>query len=108
MSNFRIKKQITRKFNIKDSNTLEVKHRQKITQIENKKISYEKLQTQLNKINDDLFNIDKMRESNHTLNLEKRATLLNDKKKLEEELDIIKNKIDEINYYDLTGDLLNE
>jgi len=108
MSNFRIKKQITHKFNMKDSNTLEVKHRQKITQIENKKISIDKLQTQLNKLNDDLFIINGMKDKNKTIDLEKRAKILNEKKKIEEEIDIIKNNIDEINYYDLTGDLLNE
>ena len=40
---------------MKDSNTLEIKHRKKIEQIENKKKSIDKLNQTLVKINDDLF-----------------------------------------------------
>ena len=108
MSNFRIKKTPKTQHNMKDSNTLEIKHRQKIKQIDNKKKSHEKITTTLNKVNEDLFKIDKLRESNAIFDLDKRAELLNQKKKLEEELDCMNNNMDEINYYDLTGDLLTE
>ena len=37
MSNFRIKKQVKVNSNMKDSNTLEIKHRCKIKQIETKR-----------------------------------------------------------------------
>jgi hypothetical protein len=108
MSNFKIKKTPKTQHNMKDSNTLEIKHRQKIKQIDNKKKSHEKISHALNKVNDDLFKIDKLRESNAFFDLDKRADLLNQKKKLEEELDCMNNNMDEINYYDLTGDLLTE
>jgi hypothetical protein len=93
---------------MKDSNTLEIKHRQKIKQIDNKKKSYEKLISSLNKINEELNKIDKLRELNAIFDIDKRADLLNQKKKIEEELDGMNNNMDEINYYDLTGDLLTE
>ncbi len=108
MSNFRIKKTPKTQHNMKDSNTLEIKHRKKIEQIENKKKSLEKLNQTLIKINDDLFKIDKQRELNGTFDLEKRADLLNQKKKMEEEINHMNENMDEINYYDLTGDLLTE
>ncbi len=93
---------------MKDSNTLEIKHRKKIEQIDNKKKSIDKLNQSLFKINEDLFKIDKQREQNGLFDLEKRAELLNQKKKLEEEITQMNNNMDEINYYDLTGDLLSE
>lgn len=108
MSNFRIKKTPKIQHNIKDSNTLEIKHRQRIKQIENKKKSFEKLETSLNKINDELLKMDKLRETSILVDLDKRAELLNTKKKLEDDIDNLKNNVDEINYYDLTGDLLTE
>jgi hypothetical protein len=108
MSNFRIKKTPKTQHNIKDSNTLEIKHRQKVKQIETKKKSTDKIIHSLNKITDELNKIDKMREGSILFDLEKRADLLNQKKKLEEELEYMNHNIDEINYYDLTGDLLTE
>ena len=108
MSNFRIKKTPKTQHNIKDSNTLEIKHRQKIKQIDNKKISLDKLISSLNKINDELYKIEKIRETNIIFDLDKRAELLIQKKRLDEEIENMNNNMDEINYYDLTGDLLTE
>lgn len=108
MSNFRIKKPVKHYSNIKDSNTLEIKHRQKIKQIDMKKHSLDKLNQQLNKATDELSRIDLNRKDNATIDLEKRAKLLNTKQKLEEDIDTIINNMDEINYYDMTGDLLTE
>lgn len=108
MSNFRIKKTPKTQYNMKDSNTLEIKHRQRVTQMENKKKSNEKTNTTLSKINDELFKIDKMRETNIFFDLDRRAELLNMKKKLEDDIDNMNDNMDEINYYDLTGDLLTE
>mgnify|MGYP000415351608 CR=1 FL=1 len=51
-----------------------------------KKKSLDKLNQSLSKINEDLFKIDKHREQNGLFDLEKRAELLNQKKKLEEEI----------------------
>ena len=108
MSNFRIKKPVKTHINMKDSNTLEIKHRNKIKQIDNKKQSINNIKLSLDKINNELYSLDINKELNKTFDLEKRCELLNNKKKLEEEIDMITNNIDEINYYDLTGDLLTE
>jgi hypothetical protein len=108
MSNFRIKKTPKTQHNMKDSNTLEIKHRQKIKQIECKKKSIDKLSASLNKINDELIKIDKNRELNAVFDMEKRAELLNQKKNLEEEIEQMNSNMEEINHYDLTGDLLTE
>lgn len=108
MSNFRIKKTPKTQHNMKDSNTLEIKHRMKIKQMDTKKKSHDKIMSQLNKVIEDLYKLDKWRETNAVFDLEKRAELLNLKKKLEEELESMNNNMDEINYYDLTGDLLTE
>ena len=94
MSNFRIKKTPKIQHNMKDSNTLEIKHRKKIEQMETKKKSVDKLNQTLFKINEDLFKIDKQREQqNGVFDLEKRADLLNQKKKLEEEISQMNNNI---------------
>jgi len=53
-SNFRIKKTPKTQSNMKDTNTLEIKHRQKIKQIDHKKQSYEILTDNLNKKNEKL------------------------------------------------------
>ena len=82
MSNFRIKKTPKTQHNMKDSNTLEIKHRMKIKQMDIKKKSHEKTSAQLNKVIDDLYKLDKLRETNAVFDLEKRAELLNLKKKL--------------------------
>jgi hypothetical protein len=108
MSNFRIKKTPKTHHNMKSANTLENKHRQTVKMMENKKHSINSINTSLNKINEELFKIDKMREKNIVYDLNKRAELLNSKKNLEEELENLSNNMDEINYYDMTGDLLTE
>ena len=108
MSNFRIKIQIKQYTNMKDSNTLEIKHRNKIKQIETKKLSIDMIQLKLNKINTELCRIELGRINNIIFDLEKRADLLNAKYKLIEDINTINNNSEEINYYDLTGDLLTE
>ena len=108
MSNFRIKKQIKQHSNMKDSNTLEIKHRNKIKQIEIKKLSINTIQLKLNKINEELYRIESCRDTNIIFDLEKRSDLLNNKYKLIEEINLINDNMEEINYYDLTGDILTE
>ncbi len=51
MSNFRIKNTAKTQHNMKDSNTLEIKHRQKVKQLETKKKLSEKTLLLLNKVN---------------------------------------------------------
>jgi hypothetical protein len=109
-SNFRIKKE--RKKNngssIKDSSTLEKKHKQAVKNIETKKSSICKLRNSLKKTEDELNKLEKMRNNNILIDLEKRANLLNLKEKYTNEINEIESNTNEIDYYDLTGDLINE
>ena len=109
MSNFRIKNlQKKTKTNIKDSSTLEKKHITNTQGINNTKLSLEKLKNDLFKTEMDLNKIEKERANNVIINLKKRSDLLNKKSELENKIKKIESNNEEINYYDLTGDLINE
>ena len=109
-SNFRIKKERKKNVNnnIKDSSTLEKKHKQTIKNIETKKKSIIKIKNSLKKTEDELNKLEKMRNDNILIDLDKRANLLNLKEKYLKEIQEIEDDTNEINYYDLTGDLINE
>jgi len=91
MSNFRIKKSPGSKSNgtMKDSNTLEKKHLQKIKSFENKKCSLDKVVKTLKKVEKELALLKDKRNSNMLVDLEKRAELLNLQKKYSEEIEQI-------------------
>jgi predicted RNA-binding Zn-ribbon protein involved in translation (DUF1610 family) len=105
-SNFRIKKTPKVSSNMKSSNTLEKKHLTKIKTMDSKKKSLERLKKELNKITKDLNNIEDNRNNNILINLNERAKLLIKQEELFEIINEIERDNDEINYYDLTGDLL--
>ena len=108
-SNFRIKKNNkTIKSNIKESSTLENKHKQQIKNIEQQKLSLSKVKLNFEKLTKELEKIDDLRKKNLSFDLEKRAQLLDSKIKYENQIIEIENNETEINYYDLTGDLINE
>lgn len=109
-SNFRIKKERKKNNNncIKDSSTLEKKHKQAVKILETEKTSLTKLKNNLRKTEEELNKLEKCRNDNMIIDLEKRANLLNLKEKYIEEINNIENNNKEINYYDLTGDLINE
>ena len=108
MSNFRIKKVNNREENIKGSNTLEKKHMDNVKKINDTKNNIDNLNKLLDNINIELNILDEKRENNELVNLEHRAELLNKKDKYELQIEEIKKNTNEINYYDLTGDLLNK
>lgn len=108
MSNFRIKKVNNREENIKGSNTLEKKHIDNVKKISDEKNSIDSLKKKLHNVEIQLSILEEKRNNNEIIDLEKRAKLLNDKDKYEQLIDeIIKNN-NEINYFDLTGDLLRK
>jgi len=109
-SNFRIKNKNKNKKNnnVKDSNTLENKHKQMINKIGNEINSLEQLKNKLDKIKTDLNKIEEYKKKHIIFDIEKRAKLLNLKDKYTQEIINIENNESEINYYDLTGDLLND
>ena len=108
MSNFRVKKTAQKEQNIKGSNTLEKKHIDNVKKINNNKNSLSILEDKLDKINKELEMLDEQRESNMIINLEHRANLLNEKQNIINDIKKIKENYEEINYYDLTGDLLSK
>lgn len=110
MSNFRVKKDNSKKksTSIKSSNTLENKHLDKINQIEKKKKSLDKLKLQLNKVMKDLNDMEDKRNNNIMVDMDIRAQLLDKQDHLLDEINCIERNNDEINYYDMTGDILTE
>lgn len=111
MSNFRIKKapgSSKQSGVMKDSNTLEKKHLQKIKNFETKKTNLDKIQKNLNKVEKELNVMKEKRNNNILIDLDKRAELLALQKQYNDEINHILNDQDEINYYDLTGDLITE
>merc|ERR1712196_151878 len=103
----RIKKNIPKvASNIKSSSTLEKKHLTKIKTIDTKKKSLEKLKKELNKITKELNIMEEKRNNNILIDLNERASRLIRQEELLETINEIERDNDEINYYDLTGDLL--
>ena len=108
MSNFRTKKVNNREKNIKGSNTLEKKHMDNIKKINDDKDNLQQYKKQLDNINLELNILEEKRDNNEIINLENRANLLNQKEYFENKINNINKNNKEINYYDLTGDLLNK
>ena len=94
--------------NIKESQTLDKKHKEIIKSFQDKKNKEEELIDEINKINNDILEIEKNRNyfNNDTIN--NRADLLNRKNDLENDIKNITNYFDEMDYYDKTGDLIIE
>jgi hypothetical protein len=91
---------------IKKISTLENKHRQKIKEFEIEKDSFSSLENKLNEINNEIDEIDKIREKFTNIEQHKRAILLDTKDDIERKLHLLKNNITEMDYYDKTGDIL--
>jgi len=90
----------------KKTSTLENKHRQKIKEFESAKNNIFDIESKLNEINNNINEIDKNREKFTNVDQKKRADLINLKEDLESNIYILKNNIDEMEYYDKTGDIL--
>jgi hypothetical protein len=94
---------------IKKPSTLEYKHRQKLKEFESDKDNLSNLEQQLNKINEELANFDNCahQSSGFTpLERKRRACLLDERDNMENIIYINKNNINEMDYYDKTGDIL--
>lgn len=89
--------------NIKESQTLDKKHKEIIKTFQDKRNKESELIEEVNKINVDIIEIEK-----NTNNLNLRANLLNRKSELEADIKNINNYFDEMDYYDKTGDLIIE
>jgi len=86
--------------------TLENKHRIKIKEFELEKENLNNLQENLIKIEDEINELDKIREKFTNIELKRRAKLLDNKDEIANKIFLLKNNFKEMDYYDKTGDLL--
>jgi len=103
-----IKKQQYIVQNIKESQTLDKKHKEIIKNFQEKRNKEGELIDEINQINIDMVEIDKKRDYFNNDNINQRADLLNRKIELENDVKNINNCFDEMDYYDKTGDLIIE
>lgn len=96
----------TKTVDIKKTNTLENKHRQKLKEIETDKSSFDTLQNELLNIITEINNMDKNRSKFTNNDLDKRAKLLDQKDHIENKISLLSNNIIEMDYYDQAGDLI--
>jgi len=92
--------------NIKESQTLDKKHKEIIKNFQNDKCKLEIYDDQIEEINNKLLQMDKYREKFSSENLKVRAFLLNEKEKLENTKNNLNNNFNEMDYYDNIGDLV--
>ena len=91
---------------IKKTSTLENKHRLKIKEFENEKDGLSNLQNELISVSTEISDLDKIREKFTNVEQKRRADLLDMKDDIEKKLFLLKNNIQEMDYYDKAGDLL--
>jgi ssDNA-binding Zn-finger/Zn-ribbon topoisomerase 1 len=102
------KKQENLTQNIKESNTIDKKHKEIIKNFSDDKLNINNLSNELEEINNNLSELDKNREKFTLDDLNMRAELLNKKDILELQKNNIQNNFNEMDYYDKTGDLIIE
>jgi hypothetical protein len=90
----------------KKISTLENKHRLKIKEFENDKENIKNLEESLIIIENEIIELDKIREKFTNIEQQKRAELLDNKYTIEKKIFSLKNNFQEMDYYDTTGDLL--
>ena len=93
---------------LKTTQTLEKKHINSINSINNKNSTIDKLKKTLAKLEKEINDLDIKRTNGILINLEHRANLLQQKDDICYEINNIERGNDEINYYNLTGDILIE
>lgn len=109
MPNFRVKKPTKKKVtNIKNSNTLDKKHKQKIKIFKKEKKTINKLNNELNKINHELSLMENKRSTFTQNDLDIRSKLLDKRDEIEEKIESIQNNDQEMDYYNIAGDLITD
>jgi len=87
---------------IKEIITLDTKHKLIINLINDKKKNKDILLGKINKINDEI----KLLKINEQVNIKEIVILLNSIRNMKDELTILESDYNELDYYDITGDLL--
>jgi hypothetical protein len=93
---------------IKESNTLDNKHRQMVKYFNDKRDENPDLINQINSIINEIKAMDERRDSFTLLDIKNRAILLDKKENLEIDYNSIKSNFDEMDYYDNAGDLISD
>jgi hypothetical protein len=92
--------------NIKESQTLDKKHKEIIKTFQNDRNSIDKITEEIYNINEKINNMDNFRTKFTLDELKVRAKLLNSKEELENKKKEINENFNEMDYYDKTGDLI--
>jgi hypothetical protein len=92
----------------KESNTLDNKHRQMVNQFSQKKNEKDEIINKIKAINMEISILDERRYNFTPDDIKQRATLLDKKDNLEVQLKNINLNIDEMDYYDIAGDLITD
>jgi len=92
--------------NIKESQTLDKKHKEIIKTFQNERNNMDNITEEINKLNYKINEMDIFRAKFTSDELKIRAKLLNDKEDLENKKKEITENFNEMDYYDKTGDLI--
>jgi hypothetical protein len=92
--------------NIKESQTLDKKHKEIIKTFQNDRNNIDNIIDEIDEINDKINEMDNFRAKFTLDELKVRAKLLNDKEELENKKKEITENFNEMDYYDKTGDLI--
>lgn len=92
--------------NIKESNTIDKKHKEIIKNFQNEKDTSDEIDKNIEIINIKLLEMEKSRDKFTIEELKSRAKLLDEKEELEKKKSFINENYNEMDYYDKTGDLI--
>jgi hypothetical protein len=92
--------------NIKESQTLDKKHKEIIKGFRDLKNQEEPINNEINQINKEIEELDKLRNNFNYEHIRQRAELLNRKTELEITKNNFQDNYDEMDYYDKIGDLI--
>jgi predicted RNA-binding Zn-ribbon protein involved in translation (DUF1610 family) len=106
MSNFKIRKNKIGKSDVKDTSTLDKKHKELSKKLQNDLNSLPEKEKKIKELKEEIETINKNTSIFSANDLEKKANILDNIRDLENEIEIIKNKT--LNYYDKTGDILSD
>jgi predicted RNA-binding Zn-ribbon protein involved in translation (DUF1610 family) len=93
---------------IKESNTLDTKHRQMVKHLNDMKNEKQSINNQLISINLEIDTLDERRDNFTSDDIKQRAILLDKKEFLELQYKTLDNNYDEMDYYDKAGDLITD
>jgi hypothetical protein len=93
---------------IKESNTLDNKHRMMVRQFNQQRNDKDKIESELKSIDIELANLNNRKDKFTIDDINKKASLLDKKDLLETQLNSIETNYNEMDYYDNAGDLITD